>query len=206
MRHWPQPHKETFCFFEEKLCKYPSIAIHWPRSVCCVSTVVAKELTNNSGSQTSDPRGRFVRTAKLFRNFQIINIYLAKCLEKRCSQIIESKLIDAQWGFHSSHSTTDHIFALHLIFVKSWECGKDVYICTCFVDLFEKACDRVTREKPWGSAFKSLQSCSEVCVRVGRVKSQPFTVGVGLRQGCMLSPLHLIILCCVRPSQNENQH
>jgi len=38
-------------------------------------------------------------------------------------------------------------------------------------------------------AVKSLYSCSEFCVRVGRMKSRPFTVGVGLRQWCVLSPL-----------------
>jgi len=46
-------------------------------------------------------------------------------------------------------------------------------------------------------AVKSLYSCSEVCVRVGGVKSQPFTVGVGLwRQGCVLSAI-LFIVCTV---------
>jgi len=68
--------------------------------------------------------------------------------------------------------------------------AKDVY--TCFVDL-EKAYDRVPQERFRGVlqeygvdgcmllAIKSLYSCSEVCVRVDGVKSQPFTVGVGLR-------------------------
>ena len=42
-------------------------------------------------------------------------------------------------------------------------------------------------------AVKSLYSCSEVCVHVRKVKSRPFTVGVGLRQGCVLSPLHFIV-------------
>ena len=42
-------------------------------------------------------------------------------------------------------------------------------------------------------AIKSLYSCFEVCVRVGRVKSRPFTVGVGLRQGCVLSLLLVIV-------------
>jgi len=32
-----------------------------------------------------------------------------------------------------------------------------------------------------------------VCVRVGGVKSQPFTVGVGLRQKCVLSPFLLMV-------------
>jgi len=42
-------------------------------------------------------------------------------------------------------------------------------------------------------AVKSLYSCSEVCVRVRRVKSWPFAVGGGLRQGCVLSPLLFIV-------------
>jgi len=82
------------------------------------------------------------------------------------------------------------------------EYAKDVF--TFFVDL-EKAYDRVPCEKFWGVlrdygvdgrlllAAKSLYSCSEVCVRVERVKSRPFTVGVGLWQGCVLSPLLFIV-------------
>jgi len=38
-------------------------------------------------------------------------------------------------------------------------------------------------------AVKSLWSSSEVCVRVGKNKSWLFTVGIRLRQGCVLSPL-----------------
>jgi len=48
-------------------------------------------------------------------------------------------------------------------------------------------------------AVKSLYSYSEVCVRVGRVKSRPFTVGVGLLQACVLSPLFFMI--CISGSQ-----
>ena len=40
---------------------------------------------------------------------------------------------------------------------------------------------------------KSLYSYSGVCIRVGRVKSRSFTVSVGLRQRCVLSPLLLIV-------------
>jgi len=87
-------------------------------------------------------------------------------------------------------------------FEKSWEYPIDVF--TCFVDL-EKTYDRVPREKLWGVlrehgvddclllAAMSLYSYSDVCVRVGRVKSRPFTFGVGLRQGCVLSPLLFIV-------------
>jgi len=45
----------------------------------------------------------------LFGNFQIINIYVAKCFEKRCREIIESKLNDTQCGYRPHRSTSDQI-------------------------------------------------------------------------------------------------
>ena len=50
-----------------------------------------------------------MRPAMLFGNFHIINSYVAKSLDKRCHEIIESKLNDTQCGFHPGRSTTDHI-------------------------------------------------------------------------------------------------
>ena len=71
-----------------------------------------------------------------------------KCLERKCREIVESKLEDGtgQCGFHPGRSTTDQIFTLKQIFGKSWEYGKDLF--ACFVDL-EKAYDRVPRDKLW---------------------------------------------------------
>ena len=70
----------------------------------------------------------------------------AKCLERKCREIVESKLEDGQCGFRPGRSTTDQIFTLKQIFEKSWEYGKDLF--TCFVDL-EKAYDRVPQDKLW---------------------------------------------------------
>ena len=96
----------------------------------------------------------------------------------------------------------DQIFTLKQIFEKSWEYGKDLF--TCFVDL-EKAYDRVPRDKLWKvlqeygvdgqllRAIKSFYCRPEVCVRVNGKQSKPFHVGVGLRQGCVLSPLLFIV-------------
>ena len=74
----------------------------------------------------------------------------------------------------------------------------------CFVDL-EKAYNRVPRDELWGvlleydvrgqplAAIKSLYERSDVCVRVNGMKTKPFSVSVGLRQGCVSSLLLFII-------------
>ena len=112
------------------------------------------------------------------------------------------KVGSGQCDFRPGRSTTDQIFTLKQIFEKSWEYAKDVF--ACFVDL-EKAYDRVPRDKLWKVlqdygidgqlllAIKSFYCEPEVCVRVNGKKSKPFHVGVGLRQGCVLSPLLFII-------------
>ena len=43
------------------------------------------------------------------------------------------------------------------------------------------------------AAMKSLYKQSEVCVHVNDIKTKPFSVSVGLRQGFVLSPLLFII-------------
>ena len=115
---------------------------------------------------------------------------------------MESKLEDGQCGFRPGRSTTDQIFTLKQIFEKSWEYFNDLF--ACFVDL-EKAYDRIPRDKLWKvlqeygvdgqllRAIKSFYSRPEVCVRVNGKQSKPFHVGVGLRQGCVLSPLLFIV-------------
>ena len=112
----------------------------------------------------------------------------------------------SQCSFHLRCSAADQLFTLQKMFEKSWEHAKDAY--RCIVD-FEKAYDRIPREKLRGMlrdysvdgrlllAVKSLYSCSEVSVGVGGVKSQPFTMGVGLRQVYMLSPLFVIVCTCM---------
>ena len=126
----------------------------------------------------------------------------AKILEKRCRPIVESRLHDEQCGFRAGRSTTDQIFTLHQLLEKSWEYGKEVYLC--FVDL-EKAYDRVPRIKLWRclqeygingqllKAIQSLYSDCKSCVRIGGKTSKKFNVSCGLRQGCVLSPLLFIL-------------
>ena len=84
-----------------------------------------------------------------YRNMSLIRVpgkVYAKCLEKKCREIVESKLTDAQCGFRPGRSTIDQIFALQQIFEKSWKYAKEVN--ACFVDLV-KAYDRIPRDKLW---------------------------------------------------------
>ena len=84
-----------------------------------------------------------------YRGISLLSLpgkFYAKCLERKCREIVESKLEDGQCGFYPGRSTMDQIFTLKLIFDKSWEYGKDLF--ACFVDL-KKAYDRVPRNKLW---------------------------------------------------------
>ena len=127
----------------------------------------------------------------------------AKCLERKCREIVESKLEDGQCGFRPGRGTTNQIFTLKQIFEKSGEYGKDLFACS--VDL-EKAYDRIPRDKLWKvlreyagvnsqllRAIKSFYCRPEVFVRVNGKQSKPFYEGVGLRQGCVWSPLFFIV-------------
>ena len=45
----------------------------------------------------------------------------AKCLGRRCREIVESQIEESQCGFRPGRSTTDQIFTLRQMFEKSWE-------------------------------------------------------------------------------------
>ena len=70
----------------------------------------------------------------------------AKCLERKCQEIVQSKVENGQCGFRPGRNTTDQIFTLRQIFKKFWEYAKDAFVC--FIEL-EKTYDWVPRDKPW---------------------------------------------------------
>ena len=145
------------------------------------------------------------RVCSNYRGITLLSIpgkAYARVLERRLRPMVEHRIQEEQCGFRPGRGTTDQLFSLSQIFEGMWEYAQPVYMC--FVDL-EKAYDRVPRGLLWGvlkeydvpdplrRAIRSLYSKSQSCVRVLGIKSKPFTVGVGLRQGCVLSPLLFMI-------------
>ncbi|KAK3524537.1 hypothetical protein QTP70_029847, partial [Hemibagrus guttatus] len=101
-----------------------------------------------------------------------------------------------------SRGTLDQLYTLHWVLEGSWEFAQPVHMC--FVD-FEKAFDRVPRGILWevlweygvrGPLLRAVQSLykqSRSLVRIASCKSDLFLVHVGLRQGCLLSPVLFIV-------------
>jgi exonuclease III len=126
----------------------------------------------------------------------------ARVLERRCRLIAEPQIQEEQCGFRAGRGTTDQLFTLHQVFEKFWEYNRPVF--AAFVDL-EKAYDRVPRDLLWRTlheygiegrllgAIQSLYEDCRSCVRINGAKSDWFRVDVGLRQGCVLSPLLFIV-------------
>ena len=83
-----------------------------------------------------------------YRGISLISVpgkVYVKYLEKKCREIVEPKLTDAQCGFRPGRSTMNQTFALQQVFEKSSE-SKEVNACS--VNL-EKAYDRIPRDKLW---------------------------------------------------------
>jgi len=139
-----------------------------------------------------------------YRGISLLSL-VSKCytsiLNKRLVTWAEenNKMSDAQAGFRKGYSTIDHIFTLSAIVEKSLgKRGGKLYVC--FVDL-RKAFDSVRRDllleimeknglsSKFMNAILSMYKSVVSCVRVGATQTEFFECPVGLRQGCMLSPI-----------------
>jgi hypothetical protein len=122
----------------------------------------------------------------------ILNNRISSWLEKK------NKLVDEQGGFRAKRSTSEQIFILRETVQGRRRAKKSTYCC--FLDI-RKAYDTVCREGLWirmlekgigGKMWRVVRNLyREVgsCVRLGEEKTDWFSLEVGLRQGCILSPV-----------------
>jgi len=133
-----------------------------------------------------------------WQGISLLNLFgklYERCLEEKCGEIIELKLVYTQRGFCPGRSTTEQIFTLQ----KIWEIVRECQRCP---HMFCRRRECIRTGISWKSlgsvdgclsiSVKSLYSFPVVCVSVGKIKSQPIAVCAGLRQGCVLSPLLFI--------------
>ena len=119
-------------------------------------------------------------------------------LKNRLEEWCESKgiLAEEQAGFRKARSTIDHIFTLHEMIM----CRRPLKTYCCFIDV-QKAYDRVWRQGLWKKLYdygvrgklwrilKNIYAKVESCVLVNEERTEFFQILLGLRQGCILSPL-----------------
>ena len=102
------------------------------------------------------------------------------------------ELPDVQAGFRKGRGTRDQIANIRWIMEKAREFQKNIYLC--FID-YAKAFDCVDQNKLWKilkemgisdhltCLLRNLYAGQEATVRTGHG-----TTGIGVRQGCILSP------------------
>ena len=135
-----------------------------------------------------------------FRGISLLSVIgkvYGRVLINRIRDRTESVIEEAQGGFRRGRGCTDQTFIVRQLCEKYLAKRKDVFFA--FMDL-EKAYDRVDRDAMWDvlriygvggrllKAVRSMYADSKACVRVGDEMSDWFSVEVGLRQGCVMSP------------------
>jgi hypothetical protein len=113
------------------------------------------------------------------------------------------KITDAQAGFRKGRSTIDHIFTLNAAIERQMSKNSKLYVA--FID-FRKAYDSVDRKVLWKilvksgvsskmiKAIQSMYDSVQACVLSNGNKSLFFKCMVGLKQGCIASPLLFSLL------------
>ena len=107
------------------------------------------------------------------------------------------ELPDVQAGFRKGRGTRDQIANIRWIMEKAREFRKNIYFC--FID-YAKAFDCVDHNKLWKilkemgrpdhrtCLLRNLYAGQEATVRTGHETMDLFQTGIGVHQGCILSP------------------
>ena len=117
---------------------------------------------------------------------------------------IERVLREEQAGFRAGRSCNNQIFILCTIVEQSPEWNSALYIN--YID-FEKAFDSIHHPTLWKilksygfpekvNILKDVYTDNQCCVRHENQQSEWFKVKTGVQQGCVISPVILIVMDC----------
>ena len=143
-------------------------------------------------------------------------ITLMSCLGKLFLSVLNSRLLKYvlennilsinQLGFVPENRTSDaHIIINNLINKTCHKYGRKLF--SCFVD-FKKAFDSVPRDLllnkllrqgitgKFFNIIRGIYTGDRACVKMGGVRGSPFSINLGVRQGCVLSPILFNIFLC----------
>ena len=129
---------------------------------------------------------------------KLFNKLLQRRLEKHCNK--NNFISDAQGSGKAGSRTSDHLLIVRFLIDKYVNHGGSK-LFTCFVDL-QKAYDTIPRDKLFysllkdysigGKFLKILQEIyreNKVFVKLSDGLLQPFLTTIGLKQGCVFSPI-----------------
>ena len=123
---------------------------------------------------------------------------LLRIILNRLNPQVERILSDEQAGFRKGGSTVEQIFNCRILMERHIESQKELY--HNFID-FKKAFDHVWHDGLWSSLqkygiksniismIKSLYCNSTSAVLINNIQGNTFKTTVGVRQGCLLSPV-----------------
>ena len=155
---------------------------------------IISPIYKNKGDRASPDNYRGITILSCFGKLftAVLNNRLNKYLEDM------NVLAEEQAGFCKGYGTTDHIFNLKCLIDLYLFRGRKLFCA--FID-YKKAFDSANRTYLWqkllsnnidGKMFKiihSLYANAKSAVRIGNLKSGPFSSNIGVRQGENLSPV-----------------
>ena len=147
------------------------------------------------------PKKGNLRKCENYRTLSLISHsrkMLLRIILNRLNPQVERILSDEQAGFRKGRSTVEQIFNCRILMERHIESQKDLY--HNFID-FKKAYDRIWHDRLWSSLqkydissniismIKSLYCNSTSAVLINNIQGNTFKTTVGIRQGCLLSPV-----------------
>jgi hypothetical protein len=138
-----------------------------------------------------------------YRGISLCNIsskVYAAVINARLQRWVELNNITGEWqaGFKKGYSTIDHMFTLLASVQKQFSSNRKLYVA--FID-FEKCFDSINRNLLWpillknnikGKCFRCIRSMYysvKARVRSGSELSDVITCSLGVKQGCICSPI-----------------